>query len=344
MQSSVYFVSTLLHLFTATAIAGERKDENAVLVFIDQPEGRVPQVFNLVQQWELSPFAEQHLFYGRLKGGVSKLKKRRQLFRGIKQLIERVHPDHIFVGNDRRIEFQYAMHIASLQGKETVGHYMDEGTFTYVGRQASSGIGDVVVDNLLKKLFYGTWWKNPLTVGESAWIKEIHVAFPELIDPRLKRKVVHCLSALSFQSASLRQLSQMMLQENGVTEDQIRSLDVLITLPHESLFEKNSGYKEKILSLISELKGTVAVKYHPRNGGEDALGLQRYGVQLLPSSVSYEAILPLLKNEAMVIGDVSSTLLLTRWLRPEIQAISYRNGTENKKFEQLFSDLGIQMR
>lgn len=344
MHCSVYFVSTLLHLFTATAIAGERKDEKAVLIFIDQPEGRVPQIFELVQQWELCPFVEEHLFYGRLKGGLSKLKKRRQLFRGIKQLIERLQPEHIFVGNDRRIEFQYAMHIAGLNGRKVIGHYMDEGTFTYVGRKASSGVGDVLVDNLLKKLFYGGWWKNPLTVGASAWIEEVHVAFPELIDSRLKSKVIHCLSASSFQSDSLKQLSQMMLKINGVMETQIRELDVLITLPHESLFVKNSGYKEKILTLISELKGMVAVKYHPRNSCEDALGLQQFGVALLPSSVSYEAILPLLKSEVAVIGDVSSTLLLTRWLRPEIKTISYRNGTEDRKFEQLFSDLGIQMR
>lgn len=344
MPCSVYFVSTLLHLFTATAIAGERKNETAILVFIDQPEGSPPQIFELAKQWELSPFREQHLFYGRLKGGVSKLKKRRQLFRDIDDLICRLEPEHIFVGNDRRIEFQYAMHITQRNGSPAIGHYMDEGTFTYVGRKASSGIGDVIVDNVLKKLFYGLWWRNPATVGASSWIRDVHVAFPELINPLLKSKAVHCLTAASFRSAPLKQLSKMMLQENAVTDEQIKALDVLITLPHESLFEKDSGYKDKILALISELKGTIAVKYHPRNSCEDALELQQYGVELIPSSVSYEAILPLLKSDVTVIGDVSSTLLLTRWLRPEIETISYRNGTENIKFEKLFSDLGIQVR
>ncbi|RTE67151.1 hypothetical protein EH243_02795 [Amphritea opalescens] len=343
MSCSVYFVSTLLHLFTATAIAGERSDEKAVLVFIDQPEGATPQIVELVQQWALSPFAEQHLFFGRLKGGLSKLKKRRRLFSDLKDLIERLSPGHLFVGNDRRIEFQYAMHIASSQAQTVTGHYMDEGTFTYVGREASSGLGDVVVDNLLKKLFYGFWWKNPVTVGASAWIKEIHVAFPELIDSRLHGKVKHCLSADSFQSDALQQLSQMMLQVNGVTKEQIHGLDVLITLPHESLFEKNTGYRDKVLTLINGLEGSIAVKYHPRNSGEDALNLQPLGIQLLPSSISYEAILPLLNSDVTVIGDVSSTLLLTRWLRPEIKTVSYRNGTENKKFEQLFHDLGVEL-
>ena len=344
MHCSVYFVSTLLHLFTATAIAGERKNEKAVLVFIDQPEGKPPQIFELVEQWELSPFSEHHLFHGRLKGGLRKLKKRRQLFRSIGALITRLQPDNIFVGNDRRIEFQYAMHIAQKTGKPVIGHYMDEGTFTYVGREASSGFGDVVVDNMLKKAFYGAWWKNPATVGASAWISEIHVAFPELINPLLRLKSIQCLKASSFQSESLKQLSKMMLQVNTVSEEHVLALDVLITLPHESLFEKSSGYKEKILKLIAELKGRVAVKYHPRNSSEDALGLLQFGVDLLPSAVSYEALLPLLRTDVVVIGDVSSTLLLTRWLRPEIRTISYRNGTENKKFEQLFRDLDIEIR
>lgn len=344
MPCSVYFVSTLLHLFTATAISGERKNEQAILVFIDQPEGKPSQIFNLVEQWKLSPFTEQHLFYGRLKGGLGKLKKRRRLFRDIGALITRLQPDNIFVGNDRRIEFQYAMHVAQKSRKPAIGHYMDEGTFTYVGREASSGFGDVVVDNLLKKVFYGAWWKNPATVGASAWISEIHVAFPELINPLLRLKSIQCLKASSFQSAPLKQLSKMMLQVNAVSEEQVLALDVLITLPHESLFEKQAGYKEKILKLIAELKGRVAVKYHPRNSCEDALGIQQYGVELLPSSVSYEALLPLLRADVVVIGDVSSTLLLTRWLRPEIKTISYRNGTENKKFEQLFRDLDIQIR
>ncbi|WP_417226716.1 polysialyltransferase family glycosyltransferase [Amphritea sp.] len=343
MPCSVYFVSTLLHLFTATAIAGERKNETAVLVFIDQPEGATPQIVTLVQQWKLSPFAEQHLFFGRLKGGLSKLKKRRRLFHNLKALIERLAPDHLFVGNDRRIEFQYAMHIASSQGKTVTGHYMDEGTFTYVGREASSGVGDVIVDNLLKKMFYGLWWRNPVTVGASGWINEIHVAFPELIDSRLHAKEKHCLSAASFQADALQQLSQMMLQVNGVTKEQIHGLDVLITLPHESLFEKNTGYRDKILALIDGLEGSIAVKYHPRNSGEDALNLQPLGIKLLPSSISYEAILPLLSSDVTVVGDVSSTLLLTRWLRPEIKTVSYRNGTENKKFEQLFHDLNIEV-
>lgn len=343
-NTSVYFVSTLLHLFVATSLAQSKPDERSVLVYIDQPEGVEPLAYQLTRRWSRSPFAEHILFFGRFRGGLNKLKKRKALFRKIDALIRQERPGNIYVGNDRRIEFQYAMHVAETLQLNPVGHYMDEGTFTYVGRQASSQFGDVVVDNLLKKLSYGLWWKNPTTVGASDWISEIHVAFPEQIDSRLTSKAVSQLTPESFQCPALIELSEMMLADVDVSSDDIAELDVLLTLPHESLFQKDSTYADKILSIVNGLEGRVAVKYHPRNSAEDALGLTQHGVKLLPSKVSFEAVLPHLKGSAKVIGDVSSTLLLTRWLRPEVEVISYRNGNENEAFEQLFQNLEIDVR
>lgn len=343
-NTSVYFVSTLLHLFVATSLAQSKPNERSILVYIDQPEGIEPLAFKLTRRWSASPFAEHILFYGRFRGGLNKLKKRKALFRKIDALIRQEKPQHLFVGNDRRIEFQYAMHVAQTLRLNPVGHYMDEGTFTYVGRQASSQFGDVVVDNLLKKLSYGWWWKNPATVGASDWISEIHVAFPEQIDRRLKTKQISELAPESFQCPALIELSEMMLADVAVSPDTIGDLDVLLTLPHESLFQNDPAYAEKILTIVGGLEGNVAVKYHPRNSAEDALQLGSQGVTLLPSRVSFEAILPHLKSSATVIGDVSSTLLLARWLRPEVEVISYRNGNENKAFERLFESLQVQIK
>lgn len=343
-QTSVYFVSTLLHLFVATSLAQSKPQERSLLVYIDQPEGTEPLAYQLTRRWSQSPFAEHLLFYGRFRGGLNKLKKRKALFGKIEALIRQEQPRHLFVGNDRRIEFQYAMHVAETLQLKPVGHYMDEGTFTYVGRQASSQFGDVVVDNLLKKISYGWWWKNPVTVGASDWISEIHVAFPEQIDSRLKAKQINELTPESFQCPALIELSEMMLADVEVGSDEIATLDVLLTLPHESLFQKDPSYADKILAIVAATEGNVAVKYHPRNSAEDALALAQHGVKLLPSRVSFEAILPHLKPNAKVIGDVSSTLLLTRWLRPEVEVVSYRNGNENEAFERLFESLEIDLR
>ncbi len=344
MTHSVYFASTILHLYAAAVIAAERTGEQAHLVFIDQPEGRDFPLYSLVQDWPQSPFASVRLFYGRFQGLVNKLQKRKQLFAKLEGLITTLRPANLFVGNDRRIEFQYSMHIADTLGCEPIGHYMDEGTFTYIGRKASSGFGDKVLDNLAKKLSYGFWWKNPPTVGGSDWIQYVHAAFPEQIHPLLKNKRIVPLSASGFSAPPLLALSSRLMEQHGFDPQQLRPLDVLFTLPHESLFEKDPEYKQRIMAVIQQMirdGKQVAAKYHPRNSGPDVLYLQSEGVTLLPAGISFEAMLPHLPNQCEIWGDVSSTLLIAKWLRPEIKAFSLIDGKSDQRLITLFKSLDV---
>lgn len=346
-SNSIYFASTILHLYAAASIAAGRQNEIAHLIFIDQPEDKEFPLYSTVQQWSSSPFERVRLLPGRFKGIVNKLKKRKQLFNTLEEIVLDLKPSNIFVGNDRRIEFQFSMHIAETLGLKTKGHYMDEGTFTYVGRKASSSFSDAVVDNWLKKLSYGLWWKNPLTVGESEWVEEVHVAFPDLIDSRLTNKVITQLDHTAFTSVAMMQLSTEILAFYKFNADDLANLDALFTLPHESLFTNNSGYRNQILEQVTDLKNRglqVAVKYHPRNNGPDALNLQSAGVKLIPSGISFEAILPLLPKKTHIIGDLSSTLLIARWLRPELEVTSIYTGKGNPEFNTLFSALNITLK
>lgn len=343
---SIYFASTILHLYAAASIAAGRKNETAHLVFIDQPEDKDFPLFSIVEQWQSSPFESVRLYPGRFKGLRNKLKKRKQLFNKLDDLITQLKPQNIFVGNDRRIEFQFSMHIAETLGLKTKGHYMDEGTFTYVGRKASSTFSDAIIDNWLKKLSYGLWWKNPQTVGESAWISDIHVAFPELIDDRLTQKVISQLDHKKFTSSEMLQLSESILNFYQVEAERLSSLDGLVTLPHESLFIQNPEYRTTLLQQIDEMKARglhVAAKYHPRNSAPDVLNLAEAGVDLLPAGVSFEAILPLLPTSTHIIGDLSSTLLIARWLRPELKVTSICSGEGNPDFIKLFNALDIEV-
>jgi hypothetical protein len=344
---SVYFASTILHLYAAASIAAGRKNETAHLIFIDQPEDKEFPLYSIAQQWSASPFESVRLLPGRFKGIVNKLKKRKQLFNNLEKIVSDLKPGNIFVGNDRRIEFQFSMHITETLGLKTKGHYMDEGTFTYVGRKASSSFSDAVVDNWLKKLSYGLWWKNPLTVGESAWISIIHVAFPNLIDKRLKQKVIQPLDNNAFTSSAMMQLSTEILTFYNFNSEQLTDLDALFTLPHESLFTNNLGYRDQILEQVSDLKNKglrVAVKYHPRNSDPDALKLLSAGVELIPAGISFEAILPLLPKKTHILGDLSSTLLIARWLRPELEVTSIYIGDGNPEFNKLFRALNITLK
>ena len=343
---SVYFASTILHLYAAASIAAGRQNESAHLIFIDQPEDKEYPLYSIVQDWDSSPFASVKLLPGRFKGTINKLRKRKLLFKNLEQIITDLKPSNIFVGNDRRIEFQFSMHISETLGLRTEGHYMDEGTFTYVGRQASSSFSDVIIDNWLKKLSYGLWWKNPLTVGESAWVSTVHVAFPDLIDQRLRKKIIKQLDYAKFVSPEILQLSESILDFYSVTASRLSSLDALFTLPHESLFIQNPEYRTTLIGKINEMKEqglTVTAKYHPRNSEPDILQLAKAGVDLLPAGVSFEAVLPLLPATTHIIGDLSSTLLIARWLRPELPVTSICSGEGNPDFIKLFHALGIEV-
>lgn len=330
--NSIYFASTILHLYVASTIALQRQDENAHLVIIDQPEGSGFPVMKAYNHWKCSPFKTTRQYYGRYKKLADKLKSRRETFQKLQQLIQELQPKHLFIGNDRRIEFQYSMAQCQKYGINCTGHYMDEGVFTYTGRKASSSISDKYLDNAIKKLTYGRWWKNPPTIGGSEWISEVHVAFPELIHPLLQRKVINHLDSNQFSSAELAELSERILQQCKIRSESVKDLNVLLTLPHESIFEADTEYEHQIKKLIAELQNkqlNVAAKYHPRNSGEDLLNLRESGVQLIPSAAVLEALLTVLPKNTMLIGDMSSTMLITRWLREDMP-VYYVSGNERQ--------------
>lgn len=347
MSTAVYFSSTTLHLYTAAAIAAERKDEDAYLVIIDQPEDKPCTLHDIVLQWEQSPFTGSYVFNGRHQGICNKVKKRKKMFSELLELIRQLKPEHMFVGNDRRIEFQYAMHASKKLGFNTTGHYMDEGTFTYTGRKASSSFTDKVIDNIAKKVIYGSWWQNPPSVGASAWVDIIHVAFPELIHESLKSKTVEQLNPDAFLSDGIRSLSALIIDAAKFDVSRLNNIDVLITLPHESLFAENRLYKQNINHVIDTLKDeglVVAVKYHPRGQSLDPLQLEDKASLLLPPQISFEALLPLLPDHCEVWGDISSTLLTSRWLRSALKVISVSDSQPDGNFATLFDKLGIKIK
>lgn len=342
MSGSIYFVSKLFTLFIATIQSQVRKDDKSILVFINQPAGE-DSVYKLLEEWKGNPFSEVYSFQGQFKGTASKAKQRKELFKQIRVLVEELQPDHIFTGNDRRMEFQYAKHIALKTNREVTGHYLDEGTFTYLGRQPINPMGHYL-DNIIKKVVYGGWWEEPATIGASDKVSHIYAAFPDLVDERLRGKQVHQLDSSGFMSEEITELCQLLLLQQGVSISDLEDVDGIITLPFESIYQNDKGYKDRVLTVIKKTEGKIAVKYHPRDKIEDYLGLLAEGVILLPATVPFEALLPVLRNGVKVFGDVSSTLLAARWLRPDLEVVSFRGKTINPQLEELFIKIGIEIR
>jgi len=343
----MYLVSTPLHLFLASAIASQRKDKKHILIFIDQVNTENNFYHEQVDKWMESPFEETYIFPGRIKGFIEKRNSRKIIFEALAQIIEKFKPAQIYTGNDRRIEFQYSMFKSQEYGGAT-GNYIDEGTYTYLGRPPSLGVGDMIVDSTIKKMAYGFWWKNPPTIGGSDWITNVYAAFPDLVHPLLKEKNLIELSSNWLQSDNLNNFSSQLLETKNIHPDSIQTIDVLIALPHESIIAKNKHYKDSLINLISQLKSQgkdVAVKYHPRDTQQDALKLKEIGCQLIPKQVNFEALLLIFPKNRTILGDFSSVLLNARWLRPDLRVIAALEdkASVSKQLFSLYTSLKIEM-
>ena len=346
-ENHLFLVSTPLHLIVTLAIIDKLKIKFPHLVFIDQVKNKENPYLDTLKQWERSPFASIHIFFRPQGKFLRKLKSRKETFRALENIIDEIKPSHIYVGNDRRIEFQYCMHNATEAGLSPVGYYMDEGTFTYVGRKASFSFSDRVIDNTFNRLFYGSWWQHPLTVGASGWITTVFASFPDIVHPLLKNKQLVHLTMEYWQSDLLKQFCENLIDTIGRPEH-LQEYDLILTMPHESVIASNPNYKAIIEKVINEQVRSglrVGVKYHPRDAEADILKVGDLpGVELISQALPFEALLPMIKPGAKIIGDFSTTLISTRLLRPDlaVEAIDHGNNN-NDQFLQLYKKIGIQI-
>lgn len=342
-QGHLFLVSTPLHLLVSLAIIAKEKPNNCQLWFIDQDPKANSLYREQLQSWSEQPFNNIEVFYRPVKN-LGKLKHRKAMFAGIDRCLKNFTPSDIYVGNDRRIEFQYAMHKVS-QLANVQGHYMDEGTFTYVGRSASNSVSDKIIDNALKKLFYGRWWQHPETVGASAWVNHIYVSLPEDVHPLLKNKATTKLDSNYWQADLLLAFCQRLLSA-VVDCEQLASIDMLLTLPHESILTSESFQKDLVLKAVQQAiaKGqVVAAKYHPRDLQQDVLELKEKGAIILPAAVPFEAMLPLLKPKVQIVGDFSTTLITGKLLKPEADIFALKQTSDRMaQFVALYQALGIE--
>jgi hypothetical protein len=347
---ALFMVSTPLNLFMACVVALDNKNASEgetryELCFINQPGLSARVYVDAVKEWADSPFDEVHIFPSRTKNVMKKLCNRRRSFRLLRSIVDKLKPDLIAVGNDRRVEFQFAMHYSQREGYQPRGAYLDDGTFTYVGRK-SREIRDAWFDRNLKKLFYGSWWQQPASVGASEWVDDAYVAFPDLVHETLKQKFLHKINANQFESPSVKSLSKNLLNKFNIDNDVLEKFDIILTLPHASLIGDQSMYAGVMRRLVKNLcaKGKqIGIKYHPRQEGTDPLGLAGdQGVILIPAPLAFEVLLPGLGN-AVIVGDVSTTLLSSKWLRPTLRTIAISRGSYGEQFLDLFRTLGIEV-
>ena len=333
MKRHLFFASTPFNMLTASMVAFSLPESDEKhLCLIDQPEQNSHFVAEIMK-WSETPFLSTQLI-SRKSTAKNKKKQREIAFQLINSLLAKIQPDIIYTGNDRRVEFQYAM---THNPKQSIGVYIDDGTYTYLGRK-THWLKDHLLDNLVKKLSYGFWWKQPGTIGASSWIDECIVAFPKSVTPLLKQKVLRPLPE-NLNRTEFHELSVKCMLHYPEAVKALPELETLILLPHESVFDPSM--LNSIKSRLSQLAGRIGIKHHPRTKDKSFFTMD--SDTELPENIPMEVILPLLNQECRIIGDVSTALLTTKWLRPEMDVTAISGKQISKQWHQLLSTLEINI-
>ena len=327
MAHHLFLCSTPFNVVIASMIALDvQKSDTCELWLIDQPLEPSP-FMRQVLSWKVSPFMDIKLASHQAKTLSAKRGRKKELKR-LARVAEEKGVTDLYTGNDRRVEFQWLM--AHLSNK-TTGHYIDDGSYSYIGRK-THWLSDKIIDNLLKKLSYGIWWKQPKTIGASAWITIAHLAFPDLAVPALRkkdcRKIPEYINDPVFES---------LCDSFRDSLAGLNKLDALIILPHESV---RSSETEQLLLAEGKEHSTCGIKCHPRSS--TSVPEQASEMRVVDANLPFELLLTQLESGCCIIGDVSSALLTARWLRPELPIVCYAQN-ENS-LTRLMQSLDIKVK
>ncbi|MCK9368352.1 MAG: hypothetical protein M0P72_14555 [Metallibacterium scheffleri] len=295
----------------------------------------------LLRRWPDRPFEMIHELPGRytehqLRAGANRSGLRRALHRVLVKRAIRAQtlscleaieaefaPGSVWVGNDRKVEAQYALHLAARRLHQRPGRYLDDGLYTYLGRLRQRPLVRRV-DWLVKGLSYGRWGQPVAQLGTSRWIDQAWLAFPDQAvdqDPARQRRT---LPREWFTSRAFRRLSALAAREFAVDRAVLRQCAVVLVLPHSNLIKADPATSAALVRFIAEAgQGNVrvALKYHPREVDADPAGLLAAcgNATALPRLLPMELLLPLLPRGALLAGESSTALLAARWLRPDLQ-------------------------
>jgi len=332
----LYLASTPLTALLAAGIARAESPGSGLVLIEDYDDAARWKA--LLSNWRDTPFARVELVPGRasearaarasdLRGLKQRFERERvkrslraQAFARVRALDLTLLPERVLVGNDRRPETQYALHLAAGR-RARPGVYLDDGLFTYLG-DAHQRPWARRVDQFLKRRLYGPWWESLAQVGTSRFIDEARLAYPPLavdVEPSRARRP---LDPMMFAQRALARLARDAWHEFAPECGRLR-YDALVLLPHTRLFRNATAPGDRLRALLLRLgaQRDVAVKYHPREVEPDPLSLDGAGARLLPHGLPAELAFTRLRRGSVVLGEASTALLAARWLRPDLRVM-----------------------
>ncbi|MFC4726583.1 hypothetical protein [Coralloluteibacterium thermophilus] len=358
----LYFASTPLIVLEAAAMAHARGGR-ARLVLLEDFD-LAGDLVRLVEGWRDNPFERILTLPGRhtehvrgardggrgLRHAVHRVRVKRALrdetLAAIRALDAEFLPDAVWVGNDRKVETQLALHLASTRTGTRAGRYLDDGLYTYLGDVRQRPVIRRI-DWAVKRLTYGRWWHRADQAGTAPWIAESWLVHPERARDRDPRRVRRPLPPALFSNRAFLRLCLRAAEQFGLARETLRGCACVLVLPHSNQLRAAPDSTAALRALVADAAAcghVVGIKYHPREHAPDPGGLMAAGeVRALPALLPMELLLPLLPRGAALLGEGSTALMAAHWLRPDLRVhdLGLSRAGYAARARALFSGLGI---
>ncbi|MBS7457940.1 hypothetical protein [Coralloluteibacterium stylophorae] len=361
-ERDLYFASTPLIVLEAAAMALARGARARLMLLEDFDQAA--DLVRLIEGWRDNPFERIQTLPGRHTEHVRGAPDRE---RGLRQSLRRVRikralreetlaavraqdaafaPAAVWLGNDRKVETQLALHLASSRTGTRAGRYLDDGLYTYLGDVRQRPLIRRV-DWLLKQATYGRWWHRADQAGTTPWIAESWLVYPALARDQAPGRQRRALPPALFDNRAFLRLCLRAARQSGLDRATLRGCACVLVLPHSNQLRANPRSTAALRALVAEAaaKGhAVAIKYHPRESERDPGGLLGAGsIRALPGLLPMELLLPLLPRGAVLLGEGSTALIAAHWLRPDLAVADLGLNREGyaARARGLFARLGI---
>jgi len=358
---NLFMANTPLVVLEAAA-AARRQGGRAQLVLLEDFDLAV-RLEKLLRRWRDNPFEQilrlpgRHEEFRRIAAAqrglgafarrlAAKRDIRRETMAILRKLDASFEPDAVWVGNDKKVETQYALHLASRRTGTRAGRYLDDGLHTYLGRFRERPLVRRV-DELVKRVGYGRWATRVPQIGTSPWIAEGWIAFPaEAVDQSPQRQR-HALPREWFTGRDFRRLSVLAAREFGLEREALGGCSVVVLLPHSKLLRGNQDLLlllRRLMAAADACGRRVAIKYHPRERESDPFDLLGESSTLvLPKLLPMELMVPLLPPGGLLAGEATTAILAAHWLRPDLSVrdLGTGRGDYAERARALFARHGI---
>lgn len=337
---ALLLASTPLHSFWALGLAhGPLRRHDCVLAMIDQREGDRDFIAEAVAERGLGPIREVLRFPRIGKSPLAKIRGARSVLAQVAEASRRLQPSRVVVGNDRRAEFYAALS----QAPEAVGGYIDDGMFSYMPmpRGKTSPWLEAVSGGLRRQL-YGLPVEHPRFVGGAGVTREAWVMLPDLVHEGLRAKSVNRIEPSWFQEEGVQQICADAVARAGVDPALVRSLRLLLLLPHESFLRQHPELARHIgdLARAALARGqSVGFKRHPRSTSTDT-GLLPEGCMEISRRLPVEILAPLLQG-TLVVGALTTGLLSLKHLGMQIEVRSLTQLSAQPASAAVYAAAGI---